>query len=500
VIDWQPPAGSTLAAWAASLLGPRPFHTSASYNALNQVVTTTAPAAVDGSLRATKLTYDRAGALTAVALGGATFVGLIAYTAHGQPTITVYGNGLMRRCAYDPLTFQLARVRTERFTRAGPDYQPTGPPTEDLLYGYDLAGNIVEIQDRTPGSGVNGNPAAAGVQDPVLARLLASGDALLRDYSYDPLYRLTSATGRECSDIAVPRPWTDDSRCGYNSGRFGTLNQANARFMTTPYAETYAYDAVGDLVSVARQTSAVRWTRNFGFGGLTPQDWHNAWITHLNTGSTWASPPTTRLTQFGNTPAAGGAMYAYDPDGNLAGIATSRHLDWDHAGRLIACRTQAGSSAPSAATNYLYDSTGARIKKVTVRGPVTESIVYIGQLFEYFTQTRPGTAVQNNTLHVLAGDARTASIRVGSPAPDDTTPATKYVLADHLGTAAVTSDDTGSWVNREEFSPTARHCSAATRASGTALPVASETRRAASTTPAPATTHPGWDAGSQLTR
>ena len=60
--------------------------------------------------------YDRAGAVTAVTLDGDSFVSLAAYNARGQPTMTVYGNGLMTRRAYDPVTFRLARIRSERYS------------------------------------------------------------------------------------------------------------------------------------------------------------------------------------------------------------------------------------------------------------------------------------------------------------------------------------------------------------------------------------------------
>jgi RHS repeat-associated protein len=453
VIDWQAPAGSTVAARAVGLLDPLTFETSASYNALNQVVATTTPATVDGIRHQVTLAYDRAGALSAVALDGGPFASLIAYNARGQRTMTVYGNGQMTRGAYDPVTFRLSRVRTERFSPVGLDYHPVGPATADRLYGYDLAGNILAIQDRTPGSGVKANPAAAGVQDPVLAGLLASGNALLREFCYDPLYRLTSATGRECSSIPVPRPWTDDPRCGYNSGGFGSLTQDNAPSMTTPYTETYAYDPVGDLVLLRHHTAAAAWTRNFGFGGLSPQDWQAAWTAQLGVAAGWTAPPTTRLTHFSNNPAVGTPVYSYDADGNLAGITTSRRLDWNHDGRLAAYRTQVGDAPPSLAATYLYDSGGSRIKKVTVRGPVTESTVYIDGVFEYVTQARPGGTIRQNTLHVPGGDGRLATVRVGPPFPTDATPATKYVVGDHVGSAAVTLDAAGSWVNREEFSP-----------------------------------------------
>ena len=82
---------------------------------------------------------------------------------------------------------------------------------------------------------------------------------------------------------------------------------------------------------------------------------------------------------------------------------------------------------------YLYDTAGTRIKKVVTaaRSPSPRSTST--DMFEYFTQTPTGT-IENNTLHVMAGGARVATIRVGTPLPDDATPATKYVLSDHLGT------------------------------------------------------------------
>jgi hypothetical protein len=49
--------------------------------------------------------------------GGAvsdTFVERIAYNAKGQRVLIAYGNGIMTRHAYDPQTFRLLRLRTER--------------------------------------------------------------------------------------------------------------------------------------------------------------------------------------------------------------------------------------------------------------------------------------------------------------------------------------------------------------------------------------------------
>ena len=147
------------------------------------------------------------------------------------------------------------------------------------------------------------------------------------------------------------------------------------------------------------------------------------------------------------------ATYSYDADGNLTSITTSRHLGWNHSGRLTSYRNQAGNAAPTLSASYLYDSSGTRVKKFVVRGPVVESVVYIDGTCEYVTRSSGAAVSTQNTLHVVLGSGRVATIRVGTPMPGDATPATKYVLGDHLGSAAAVVDDTGNWVNREEFSP-----------------------------------------------
>ena len=118
---------------------------------------------------------------------------------------------------------------------------------------------------------------------------------------YDPLYRLTGATGRECKDIPRPRPWTDDPRCGVNSPNHGTPNQDNAPNLTAVYHEDYAYDPVGNMTSMAHRTNGFAWTRHFGMGGLTPDQWRNEWPSHLGTDE-WPNPPGNRLTHVGDEP------------------------------------------------------------------------------------------------------------------------------------------------------------------------------------------------------
>lgn len=174
------------------------------------------------------------------------YVQRIAYNAKGQRALIVYGNGLITRYAYDAQTFRLARLRTDRLgaNPAPLGYQPKGAPLQDMAYRYDLVGNILSILDRTPGCGVSNNPEVVFQRGP-LRELLSQGNALLRCFEYDPLYRLMSATGRESKDISSPRSLNDDAskRRGFDprpDGTPGTPDQENARDLTSMYWEEYS--------------------------------------------------------------------------------------------------------------------------------------------------------------------------------------------------------------------------------------------------------------------
>jgi RHS repeat-associated protein len=136
-----------------------------------------------------------------------------------------------------------------------------------------------------------------------------------------------------------------------------------------------------------------------------------------------------------------------DEAGNLITEGESRGYQWDHAGRMVAFRISAGAGT-SVVARYLYDADGTRVKKWVRRGG-DESMVYVGAVFE-----RHRWAGQENTvLHVMDDASRVATVCAGPAYADDAGPALRYELGDHLGSAAVTTDDSGEWVNREEYSP-----------------------------------------------
>jgi RHS repeat-associated protein len=401
-VDWEPPAGMKLADHAKQLLDEPAYRTSVTYDALNRVKTMRYPQDVEGKRKELRPHYNRAGALERARLDGKSYVEHIAYNAKGQRTLIVYGNGVMTRHAYDPKTFRLARLRTERYTTpATGAYRPAGAPLQDFAYRYDLAGNITAILDRTPDSGVLNTPLGK--------------DALDRVFVYDPLYRLLSATGRECDTPPLP-PWMDEPR-GVDLTR------------TRRYTEQYQYDTAGNLTRLRRQSGDSVLARELALGANSNR------LAKLTIGQT-------------------NFDYTYDANGNLIQETTSRHFEWDYADRMRVFRTQTGNAEPSVHAHYLYDAAGQRVKKLARKqGGKVEVTVYVDGVFEHQRVVQGAAVQQNNTLHVMDDQSRIALVRVGAPFPDDTTPAVKFHLGDHLGSGNLALDDTGALVNREEYTP-----------------------------------------------
>lgn len=463
--EWRAPAIDWDAAAAGAALDEAEYRTRSAFDALNRVQWSDYPRAANGERFRLAPVYDRAGTLARVDLEGplgaddagprTPFLQRLAYNARGQRTLVAYGNGVITRYAYDPVTFRLARVRTEFATQpAALAYQPGGHALQDLAYEYDLSANIVRLTDRTPGSGVRNNPDA--LAHPALQAALAAGDALIREFAYDPLYRLASATGRECRTIPAPRPMLDAAYCGYGSGSHGTASQDNAPDLTATYEQRFEYDAGGNMLRMEhRRSGTPAWSRYFGIGGATPKAWKEK-IAALSAGLApdWGSGGN-RLTHAGVDEECPGS-HTFDPCGNLVREHTERFFEWTHGDRMKGFRTQSGAAEPSVFAVYLYDAAGHRVKKLVRRqGGRVDTTVYASGAFEHHRRVAGGVAVEHDTLHVMDDQQRIATARIGDPFPEDGAAAhpIQYRVGDHLDSSAVVVSADGSWINREEFFP-----------------------------------------------
>ncbi|MBN1596039.1 VCBS repeat-containing protein [candidate division FCPU426 bacterium] len=384
-------------------LDEQEFQTRTQYDALNRPTSLTYPQDVNGHCAVLKPLYNRAGNLEKVDLDNQTYVNHIAYDAHGRRLLIAYGNGIMTRYVYHPRSFRLARMRSERYQPASPPdtWIPFGPALQDCAYQYDLAGNLTAMDELHPGSGVPGTEFGP--------------DRLLREFAYDPLYQLLSATGREYEQTATTYPWQDR-----------TTPQDPTK--TSLYTQRYNYDAVGNMLSLKHVAANGGFTRT-----LTMR------------------PKTNQLQNL----AIGGNSYAYhyDANGNIIREYSNRHFVWDHANRLKAFYDRpAGSGQATVSARYLYGADGARVKKwvKTSGAQQAESTVSIDRIFEHHQW---GGNTANNHLHVMDSARRLALIRCGPAHPDDKSPETVYLLDDHLGSSNLVLGQDGTWTNREEYTP-----------------------------------------------
>ena len=188
-------------------------------------------------------------------------------------------------------------------------------------------------------------------------------------FTYDDLYRLTTAS----------------------------TTAANS----TPYLESYGYDALGNFTSKTGQGT-------YTYAGTNYANPHAA--TQIATGLA-----TTTL--------------AYDNNGNLTG-AGSWTYSWDYRNRL----TQASNGA---ASTYAYDNENQRVMK-TVAGATT---IYPNK---YFNKTGATT-----TVHIFLSDGSLVATVEGN----GTATTTSYIHVDHLGSTNVTTDGDGNTTEVLDYYP-----------------------------------------------
>jgi YD repeat-containing protein len=158
----------------ATLLDPTEYTCDTRYDALGRQVWQLTRAGTGGR-RELLVRYNAAGRVARLTVDGTVQVRQTGYDAHGRRTVIAYGDGSVARYAYHPLTGRLARLRIEQ-----PDH-PQGTVRQDSGYRYDLAGNLLIVQDFRRGSDGSAGPTDRLVHgDDALGELVrAAGDSEL---------------------------------------------------------------------------------------------------------------------------------------------------------------------------------------------------------------------------------------------------------------------------------------------------------------------------------
>lgn len=425
------------------------FVASTIYDALNrpiQLVTPYNPMMKPNALRPA---YDEAGLLIRMdawlqqaaapttlldpATAGQHVVTGIGYNTRGQRLSAAFGNGTSCAYDYDAETFRLAHLTTTR-----PSSFPANAQTvQALAYFYDPVGNVTRIRDD------------ADTQDVVFfqnQRVEPSSD-----YTYDALYRLIGAAGREHLGqtggvLQSPQQVAND-----DSFRTGLPQPGDGTAMAL-YTESYGYDAVGNLMTMSHQVSSGSWTRFYAY----------AEPSRILSGEVGNRLSTTSLP---GDPAAGpySASYGHDAHGNMSRMPHLPALTWDEDDRLRSTTRQAVAAGTPETSFYVCASGGQRIRKLTdgqaaagQNATRKAERIYLGGIEIYREYAGDGTIVslERETLHVDAGGQSAALVEtrtIGTdPAPAQRL---RYQFANHLGSAVLELDEQSAIVTYEEYFP-----------------------------------------------
>ncbi len=398
--------------------------TTTSFDAMSRPITVSTH---DGSV--VHYAYNEANLLerVTVSVRGAsvptTFVRSLAYDAKGQRQRVEFGNGVVTEYTYDRLTFRVTNIRSTR-----PEPQAR---LQDLHYTYDPTGNITAIRDEAQ-------------QRVFFANAIVTAAS---DYTYDAVYQLVEATGREhVGQLASPQTTWDG---GF---RVDLPHPHDGRAMRR-YTEHYEYDDVGNVLRVRHVAGDGNWTREFTYQELSALD------------------PAQANNRLSHSEVAGVVdSYTYDAHGNISRMPHLPVMRWDHHDRLQSTSAQSVNGGVPETTHYAYDAAGHRVRKVSDRqasgGGVpsrTRERVYVGpfERFRRFDNGADTVASERQTLRVLDGEDAVAIVETEIVA-DGVTLARpearlRYQMTNHLGSVAIELDTDGAVINYEEYLSVREH-------------------------------------------
>ena len=350
--------------------------------------------------------YDRSGALDGSYDGSYIHSGGSVLNARGQVARTDYNNHTVITYSYDPETFRLMRQRTVRTTDS--------EVLQDVYYWYDAAGNITRKRDEA--------------QDPVYFNNCAVQPE--NGYTYDALYRLIEARGREQAGAQAAPSWNDATRTGITGPDCNALQN---------YIQSYSYDKTGNMTRMRHRagvgTFAVRWTRNFEIDAASNR-LLGSWM-----GTT---PPA--------TPSGWDETYSYDARGNMTGgMDHLQGMSYNELNRLE--EVVLNSSGDTA--HYQYGSSGERFRKTISRsGGIKEYRIKAGHIEEYAKSVSGTVVLERFTNHLQAPgvhiitDYRTIGAGDGEPQT-----LARYQYTDQLQSTGLELDEEGSIITMEEYYP-----------------------------------------------
>ncbi|MEO6548019.1 MAG: SpvB/TcaC N-terminal domain-containing protein [Ferruginibacter sp.] len=344
----------------------------------------------------------------------------IEYNAKGQRTRMQYGNGTTTRYHYDLLTFRLVQLRTTR-TSPGETLPNAASDLSDrnvlqnLYYTYDPSGNITEILDDA--------------YEPVFFN---NQEVQPRNrYTYDALYRLVQAEGRENGSLdQAPGHGRPEDMAAVSFPVSDPLASRN-------YIQDYRYDAVGNILQMKHRAGigsfAERWTRNYSYAADS-----NRLLT----------------TQTGGDESTA-IHYAYDRHGsmlNLGNVGDEYKMQWDYRDMIHTVNLGGGGLV-----FYNYDTAKQRCRKRVERlDGIVEERIYLEGMELYRRWIGTALVEEIETHHLFVDDQRILIVENVLRSDHNHLPEAvlyRYQYSNHLGSVSLECDGGGRIISYEEYHP-----------------------------------------------
>ncbi|WP_347928055.1 RHS repeat-associated core domain-containing protein [Pseudomonas helvetica] len=353
---------------------------------------------IDAGQHQQRFSFDVAGQLKSVSLKikdaviENNIVKDLLYNAFGQVESQTAGNGVTSRALFDPASGRLTSLGAS----------VSGSTLQDLHYTYDAVGNVTQIEDKT-------QPVQFGSNQRVEA---------ISTYTYDSLYQLTSATGREAEGPNNQPHLPISSRAPIDARQLFN------------FTELYTYDTGGNLTELRHVRDRNNYTRTLNIAAAN-----------------------NRLQSWNKGDSTPDIAANFDANGNLHALQPSQALEWNTRNQLASVMLIQREDGRDDIERYSYDSSGQRVRKIQTTHAAsvthTREVRYL-----------PGLEIRTRTherLEVITLQAGRYSVRYlhwtqGRPA-DIAANQIRYSLDDHLRSSSLELDDQASLISQEGYLP-----------------------------------------------
>ncbi len=373
-----------------TLLSAEKYTTQTIADATGAVLNTT-----DAAGHQQKVTYDIAGLLRTSRVtvkGGAEkiIIKSVTYSAAGQKLCEEHGNGVVTTYTYEPQTQRLIAVKTEHPARK--------KIFQDLRYEYDPVGNVLCVTNSAEETRFWHNQKVVPENR----------------YTYDTLYQLVSATGREMANAGQQRSSLPDI------SPFDKASYAN-------YTRNYIYDRAGNMTQIRHSAPA---TNNNYTTDITVSQRSNRAV----------------LKTLADTPEKAEALFT--PGGQQTKFQPGQTLSWTARGELQQVTPVVRNGAAGDRESYRYDAGSQRILKTAVQktgnSTQTQQVIYLPGLELY--------RGKENYQVICAGVAGRAQVRL-LHWPDGKKDHQRFSYDNLIGSSGLETDGDGNLLSQEEYYP-----------------------------------------------